>query len=362
MTIGRCRPAGLALAALFVVTASACSKSNPAQPTTASVAAPQLVSPGNGTQLKNTDQPVTLTVANAVATQGTTTYTFEVALDAGFTSKVQIKSGITEGSGGQTTVKLDALAAAQDYYWHVRADGGGTTGIFGTTFKFSVGPAITLNPPTLITPANGAVTTGWPAFTVLNATRSGTNAAITYRFEIATNSAFTGIVLSQTQSEGAGQTTFAPPVLFTAPPQNSLVWRVTALDQTDGLSAVSATQSFTYSAPTTQAILASQEGLALWPGQVPPGTNGHSALGDNWGVQRLLSVNGVAFVSPPLDALQVFDCMDRGMDPQAAIDWMHGHGYPGGGAYFPDVDVIGFQFIYLSRNPGGRWDLVIKTE
>jgi hypothetical protein len=37
-------------------------------------------------------------------------------------------------------VKLDALAAAKDYYWHARAPVGGTTGPFGPIYKFTVGP------------------------------------------------------------------------------------------------------------------------------------------------------------------------------------------------------------------------------
>ena len=52
----------------------------------------------------------------------------------------------------------DALPAARDYYWHARAQGAGTTGVFGATFKFTVGPAITISQPVPIAPLTGAQT------------------------------------------------------------------------------------------------------------------------------------------------------------------------------------------------------------
>ena len=66
---------------------------------------------------------------NAVSTKPGVTYTFEVATDVAFTTKVQVKDNVPESSG-QTRITLDPLPAAKDYYWHVRASGGGTTGVF----------------------------------------------------------------------------------------------------------------------------------------------------------------------------------------------------------------------------------------
>src|SRR5438128_2566897 len=95
------------LGTVFVVCAlmTSCSKdSNPAQPSasvpspesvdaTASVTVPRLVAPANAAQIRNLDQPVTLTLANAVITQSLTpTYTFEVASDAAFATKVVTRS------------------------------------------------------------------------------------------------------------------------------------------------------------------------------------------------------------------------------------------------------------------------------
>src|SRR5262245_27122930 len=99
-------------AAIVIATAAAaCSdNNNPSQPSnnlTASVAAPRAVSPGSDVVIKNGEQPITLVVQNAISTQSAaTTYTFEVATDSGFASKVQSKDGVAQGSGGQTAVKL----------------------------------------------------------------------------------------------------------------------------------------------------------------------------------------------------------------------------------------------------------------
>src|SRR5947209_9857934 len=110
-----------AFALLFAATA--CTKSSPAKPselasnasggaiTDASsgvtITTPVQVSPTVNQQFKFADQPLTLTVKNAVQTgNGALTYSFEVATDAAFASKVFSKDGVAEGSG-QTSLKID---------------------------------------------------------------------------------------------------------------------------------------------------------------------------------------------------------------------------------------------------------------
>ena len=141
---------------VFTAALIGCSDPNPGQPSpaasgsgassggpTASVTAPAPSTPIDGAQVRNLDQPVTLTARNAVVTKpGSTTYTFEVGTDSEFANKVLTKDGVAEGSGDQTALRLDLLAPAKDYYWHSRATAGGTTGPFGATFRFTVGPAI----------------------------------------------------------------------------------------------------------------------------------------------------------------------------------------------------------------------------
>jgi hypothetical protein len=306
---------------------------------------------------------VTLVVQNAIVTQtGSTTYTFEVATDSAFSAKVQTKDAVGEGSGGQTSIKLDQLAGSTTYYWHARAQSGSTVGVFGPTNKMTIGPAVTIQVPIPIAPLSGAATSNRPTLVVANAARSGPAGPITYRFEVAGNSAFNPVALTAIVNEGSGQTSYTLATDLAA--NQTYYWRVTALDATNGASSpASPAQSFTTSANTVQAQLALQLGVPLWPGVQPDGANGHAALGNNWQVQHLVSFSGVPFTSPPIDALQIFDLMDRGFAPQAAIDWLNSHGYSTAAVYyFVGVDVIGFQWVYLSKNYlNGQWDLVVRS-
>jgi hypothetical protein len=342
----------------LVVIVSACSSSSPLQP---SIAAPRPLQPANGTQIANASQPVTLVVNNATTTgTGALSYTFEVATDAAFTNKVATILNVPQGATGQTSVQLKALGDGLDYYWHA---GAGTSSVFSAAFKFTIGPAIRIGAPTPVAPLNGATTTGWPTFTVNDGAKSGPVGSLVYRFDIATSADFTSIVLTGTVSEQSNQTSFTPSSSQSAPPQTALFWRATAIDPVNVIASLpSAPQSFTYSAPpSVAAIKAAQEGAVLWPGAQPPGTNGQAVMGNFWNVENLVSHSGVPFLSPPLDALRIFDLIDRGLDPQAAIDWMHGNGYPTQAAYFPAIAVIGFSYEYMALI-NGRWDLVLRGE
>jgi hypothetical protein len=100
----------------------------------------------------------------------------------------------------------------------------------------------------------------------------------------------------------------------------------------------------------------------MWPAAQPPGTTGHSSLGDNWQVQTLYHApTGTTFISPSIEALRLFDLMDRGMSPQGAIDWLHDNRYPTVAQYYPSVQVIGIPYVYLAFI-NGRWDTVLRYE
>ena len=360
----------LSILAAACAIAAGCSQTNATQPTgstttadttalTASIAAPRPLTPANNAQIRNADQPVALVVQNAISTKPGVTYTFEVATDAAFSGKIQTKDAVTEGASGQTAVRLDALAPARDYWWHARAAGSGTTGLFGAAYKFTVGPAITINPPVPIGPLNAQTTDQRPVLRVVNAGRSGPAGAITYRFEIATTPAFGTILITGIVPEGVNETGFIPP--SDLPLNATLYWRASASDALNGIvSAPSTVQSFTTSRPSQAAAVAAQLGVALWPGVQPPGAPGHATMGSFWTVEPLVSFNGIRFQNPPIDQLQIFDLMDRGMDPQSAIDWMHGNGYQTVGVYYPSVAVIGFPFEYMAFI-NGRWDIVLRT-
>lgn len=350
---------------------SACGQqSSPAQPSdaggavdasaTASISVPRPLTPAVGAVIRHADQPVTLVVANAAITQGTPTYTFEVSTDPSFGTKAVTRSGVAQTSG-QTALTIDPLNANTDYYWRARAEGGGTVGPFFPGRKLTIGPAIAIDPPLPLTPVNGSTTSGWPVFSVRNSTRTGPAGTIAYRFEIATNIAFSTIVLTSTVNETGTQTSFTPPSNLAAPSQTTLFWRATAIDETSSVSSpVSSVVTFVYSAPTRQSQLAAQQGLTLWTGAQPNGSNGQARMGPNWQVQTIRSFDGVVFVSPPIEALRIFDLLDRGYDPNSAIAWMNANGYPTVAVYYPSVQSIGLPFQYMAL-VGGAWELVTRV-
>jgi hypothetical protein len=237
----------LAAAAAVCLIGSACSKSSsPTQPSTsaaatddsksatASVTVPRPISPAAGATIRNVDQPVTLVVGNAVLTQSAAaTYTFEVSNDSGFSTKAYSKTGVAAGAS-QTSLTIDKIAAGTNYFWHARAEGGGTVGPFSAPRTFTIGPAIVIDSATLVSPISGAATGARPTFTVTNATHSGPASTITYKFEIASSSAFSPVLVTGTVTEGASRTTFTPTTDL--PPETTLYWRVTASDVSNGVS------------------------------------------------------------------------------------------------------------------------------
>jgi hypothetical protein len=64
-------------------------------------------------------------------------------------------------------------------------------------------------------------------------------------------------------------------------------------------------------------------------------------------------------LNPVLDALRVFDLLDRGLDPQGALDWLRANGYSNSGAYYASVLVVGFPQEYMALI-NGQWDMVVK--
>ncbi|HEY7789549.1 MAG TPA: hypothetical protein VIC33_03460 [Vicinamibacterales bacterium] len=247
--------AATACAAAIVI---ACGSGTPTQPSsvsgasgavagTASVTTPQPLQPADAAQIQDANQPVTLVIKNAAVTgSGATTYTFEVATDSAFSQVVQTKADVAEGSGGQTSVALATLNANATYYWHAQAKQSGTSSPFGKARSFKVGPDITLGAPVPLDPLTGAQTTARPTFTIQDAARTGPAGAITYQFDIATDSGFSSIVSTGTVAESPGQTTFTPPVDLGA--NQTYYWRATAIDRSNSISGnPSATQSFTTS-------------------------------------------------------------------------------------------------------------------
>jgi hypothetical protein len=363
-------------AAVLAVLAGACSSSStqPSGGGAASVTSPVGVTPVASAQIKFADQPVTLIVRNATVTQSSgTTYSFQVASDAAFATVVQTKDGVTEVTGGQTSVRLDALAASKDYYWRARATANGTTGPYSAAMKFTIGAAVTLGAPSPIAPLTGATTNTRPVLRVTNATRSGPAGAITYRFEVSTSSTFSTTVISVVTVEGINETGYIITTDLT--PGTTYYWRATAIDSTNNVtSTASPIQSFVPTQSQAEA-LAKQIGIVLWPGSAPTGQTGHATMGEagqygaGWQPQTLYYAPGnVFFPSPDAEMLRIFDLLDRGMDPESAIAWMNANGYPTAALWYPPPDkaVIGLHYVYLASRgkvvTNSIWDIVVRVE
>jgi hypothetical protein len=247
--------------ALLALT-TACTKASPTRPSEASAAgttavavdavtgitltAPTAVSPTVNQQFKYAEQPLTLTVKNAVST-GTTakTYSFEVATDAAFANKVYSKDGVAEGSG-QTSVKIDVLPgpAAKSYFWRAHAVVGSQVGPSSNASGFGVGPQVVLGTPVQVSPAANGTVGGNPTLTVNNVTRSGSPTVIVYRFEVSTSTSFASPIAVATANEQGGGTTSA--TINTNLGNGNYFWRVSATDSGSGVtSGFSGTSPFT---------------------------------------------------------------------------------------------------------------------
>ena len=187
-----------------------------------SFASPAAASPSSGTALPG-NQPVTLTIANAVRTASqTATYTFEVARDGGFANVVARQDDVAEGANGTTSAQFSNLPPDSTYFWHARAKIDGTNGVFSPPGTFRVNTPVVFDKPQALTPGAEQDAFGpRPSFTVSNPPRSGPVTAVVYEFQIASNSTFSPVLTQGTVPEGRnGQTSFQPSIDL---PEGSLV-------------------------------------------------------------------------------------------------------------------------------------------
>jgi len=246
----------------LLVTTTACTKASPARPSDAgascgtaaatdavtgvTLTSPTPVSPTVNQQFKFADQPLTLTVKNAVSTGITPlTYTFEVATDAAFASKVYSKDGVASGSG-QTALKIDTLPGPgpKSYFWRARATSGAQAGPYSTGLGLGIGAAVTLATPVLAGPGAGTTVGGQPTLVVNNVQRTGSPGQIVYRFEVSTSSAFGSTVAVATVNEQGGGTTST--TINASLGNGNYFWRVQASDPANGITtAFSSVSPFT---------------------------------------------------------------------------------------------------------------------
>jgi len=285
------KPLILCTSLVLGVVAAACSKpASPAGPSTPSAAtpaassdgpsatvqavtgatltAPQLVSPTDTAQLTFASQPLTLVIVNAVTTKATPlTYTFEVATDAAFANKAYSKSGVPQGSGAQTSLVIDKLKGATQYYWRARCNDGTADGPNAKPKTFTVGPEVVLQAPVLGDPAAGATVGESPTLNVNRVQRTGPVGQIVYRFEVSEQSNFSSLAYSATVNERP-DLPFTPHAVTAKLGEKTYFWRVQASDPANAVtgpfSASSSfkVQLFNFSQAT---IVNSPPDLAFWP-------------------------------------------------------------------------------------------------
>lgn len=241
----------------LLLVAAACSKqSTPAQPTQtavdatassdsgasathaiggATLTAPRLATPADGAQFPFASQPITLAVTNAVSTKSTPlTYTFEVATDSGFASKVYSKSGVAEGTS-QTSLTIDKLKGGVTYFWRSRVTSDTVDGPNATPRTFVVGPEVVIQAPVLGDPAANSSVPESPTLNVNRVQRTGPAGQIVYRFQISEQSSFSSLTYNVTANE-RGDLSYTPhTVTIKLTVNKTYFWRVQASDPASGV-------------------------------------------------------------------------------------------------------------------------------
>jgi hypothetical protein len=267
---------GVSLALMATLAACEAQKSsNPLSPAVAgpipgvNITAPRMIEPVDGARYKESQQPIKLNVENA-STNGVRPlyYTFEVAADSAFESKMFARSQVPPGEG-QTSVTIDRLELGRSYYWRARAEDGANTGPFATS-QFEVLPRPQLGAPPLLTPINNQRTSSRrPDLVMGRPDRNAAVGALAYEVHVSLDSAFSQIVASGSVGEDGGQTIFTPPNNLSSDRQH--YWRARASDG-ETTSEWSGVQGFLTSAAP-----------APGPGPAPPPLPGGGSCAGNHG-------------------------------------------------------------------------------
>ena len=122
-----------------------------------------------------------------------------------------------------------------------------------------------------------------------------------------------------------------------------MLWRASALDIANGIEPSSATQA-------RRSTVVACHGCRRTPGHAQLGRVGH--LGRSSPDRHVY--DGANHEQ------RVYDLLDRGFDPQGALNWMNSNGYPTVGVYYPGPQVIGFPYDYMAF-VNGAWELVIRV-
>jgi hypothetical protein len=229
-------PLALAPALLCFLTACEAQKSEtPLSPSVAGpiagveITPPGLVEPGMGARYKESQQPVRLTVQNA-STSGVRplSYSFEVAVDPAFETRVFGRGSVVPGADGKTSVQLDRLDGGRTYYWRARAEDGANSGPF-LTAQFDLLPKPVVAAPVPLAPVNNEqIGSTTATLRVRNADHNAGVGALVYEFQVAANQAFTQMTGAAHAGEGVGET--AATITPALPAGAIQYWRVRVTD------------------------------------------------------------------------------------------------------------------------------------
>jgi hypothetical protein len=193
------------------------------------ISTPRLIEPSMGAKLKDAQQPIRLMIENS-NTSGVRplAYTFEVASDTSFSSKVFGRGSVPPGGDGKTSVQIDRLEIGRTYFWRVRAEDGANSGPF-LTAQFEVLPKAFISAPTPTSPVNNEVVASrQPTLHVRNVDKNSAVGGLVYEFQVSSNQAFTSLTGNGASYEGAGETTVK--VGADLPNNATQYWRARAMD------------------------------------------------------------------------------------------------------------------------------------
>jgi len=226
----------------LLVSAVACEVTkteNPLSPSVAGpipgvdISAPKPLEPGAGAQIAGDKQPITLLLENS-SSNGVRPlkYAFEVASDSNFNNMVFTRDGVDPGTNGRTSLTLpNALGSGRGYFWRAKAQDGANTGPYSSMVAFNVYTPVSFDKPVPTSPIAGVKIANYtPEFVFNNAPRVGSPGPVTYVIEVASNSAFAGIIAAWQFAEQASPTKFT--AVSGLPASTQLYWHVRALEAT----------------------------------------------------------------------------------------------------------------------------------
>jgi hypothetical protein len=376
----RLLPAAGLLVTIAALTSCETSKSSsPLSPVVAgpipgvNISAPKMLEPQAGQKIPNTSQPVTLLIENA-STTGVRplTYSFEIATDAAFNTKIFTRDSIAPGDGGRTSLRLaDSLATGHTYFWRAKAIDGANEGPYATAASFDIYTPIVIDVPGPVSPGiNATVDSLRPRFTFTNAPRSGPAGAITYLVEVADSDAFTNKIAQWSGAEQPTQTALDLPMdlaynkvyywhvraydpttlgpfsttrAFATPPQSGSL--APSPNPTPGPAAAADAISLSLATilnspsdlarwPITTAItsidlrssgvhaeFSKRDGPGRWPDIIPPGFTGPL----QYTLGMVLNINGQWYASAPVEFWYGLDA-SGGPPSQYALNWFYDPG------------------------------------